>query len=212
MLGRARLATEQAVSVVLDVGANEGLFARRLRTDGYRGRIVSFEPLSHAFALLALASANDTNWECLELALGRSAGRKSLNVAENWASSSFLPMEQSLQKAEPRFAYIGMQDSTVAALDDLAGDLLQPDDRVYLKLDVQGFELEVLRGAEQTLDRVVALDVELSQTELYTGAPLMGDVVGHLADRGFELVGTEPAYRHPKTRETLQLDGVFVRT
>jgi hypothetical protein len=76
---------------------------------------------------------------------------------------------------------------------------------------VQGFELEVLLGAEATLEHVVVLDVELSQTQLYEGAPLMDEVVAYLAERDYVLLGTEPAYVHPRTGETVQLNGLFVR-
>jgi len=211
MLGRAELIAERAIDAVVDVGANEGLFARRLRDEGFTGRIVSFEPLSSAFVLLALASAPDPKWECLRLALGATTGEATLNVAGNLASSSFLPMDRELTEAEPRLAYVGREECSLSTLDILAPDLFQPEDRLYLKLDVQGFELEVLRGAEATLEHVVVLDVELSQTQLYEGAPLMDEVVAYLAERDYVLLGTEPAYVHPRTGETVQLNGLFVR-
>jgi FkbM family methyltransferase len=211
MLGRAELIAERAIDAVVDVGANEGLFARGLRDEGFTGRIVSFEPLSSAFVLLALASAPDPKWECQRLALGATAGEATLNVAGNLASSSFLPIDRELTEAEPRLAYIGSEECSLSTLDILAPDLFQPEERLYLKLDVQGFELEVLRGAEATLEHVVVLDVELSQTQLYEGAPLMDEVVAYLAERDYVLLGTEPAYVHPRTGETVQLNGLFVR-
>ena len=211
MLGRGELIAERAIDAVVDVGANEGLFAKRLRDEGFTGRIVSFEPLSSAFVLLALASASDPKWECLRLALGATTGEATLNVAGNLASSSFLPMDRELTEAEPRLAYVGKEECSLSTLDILAPDLFQPEERLYLKLDVQGFELEVLRGAEATLEHVVVLDVELSQTQLYEGAPLMDEVVAYLAERDYVLLGTEPAYVHPRTGETVQLDGLFVR-
>ena len=211
MLGRAELIAERAIDAVVDVGANEGLFARRLRDEGFTGRIVSFEPLSSAFVLLALASAPDPKWECLRLGLGATTGAATLNVAGNLASSSFLPMERELTEADPRLAYIGREECSLSTLDILASGLFQPEERLYLKLDVQGFELEVLRGAEATLEHVLVLDVELSQTQLYEGAPLIDEVVAYLAERDYVLLGTEPAYVHPRTGETVQLNGLFVR-
>jgi len=169
------------------------------------------EPLSSAFVLLASASATDPSWECLHLALGVTSGEATLNVAGNLASSSFLAMDTGLPEADPRLAYIGKEECSVSTLDALAPDLFEPKERLYLKLDVQGFELEVLRGAEATLDRVFALDVELSQTLLYEGAPLMDEVVAYLGDRDYVLLGTEPAYIHPRTGETLQVNGLFAR-
>jgi len=211
MLSRTQLIAEQGIDTVLDVGANEGRFARRLRDEGFTGRIVSFEPLSSAFALLASASAADPKWECLRLALGATTGKATLNVAGNLASSSFLPMDSGLSQMDPRLAYTGTEECSLSTLDVLAADLFQQEERLYLKLDVQGFELEVLRGADVTLDRVHAFDVELSLTQLYEGAPLMDEVVAYLAERDYALLRTEPAYVHPRTHEPLQVDGLFVR-
>jgi FkbM family methyltransferase len=205
---RSRLA---GIDLVLDVGANEGSFGRALRNEGYAGRIVSFEPLSLAYAKLERSAEADPAWQCMRVALGAQSGRAVLNVAGNWASSSFLPMKRRLRRADPRFAYVETEEVDVAALDDLRPRFVEPNDRLYVKLDVQGFELEVLRGAEETLVQADALDVELSLTRLYDGAPLMDDVVDYIGARGFSLIETEPTFIHPKKRKTLQVDGLFVR-
>jgi FkbM family methyltransferase len=197
------------IDVVLDVGANEGLFGQYLRGAGYRGRIVSFEPLSDAFAKLETASTGDPKWECVLTALGAFRGHATLNVAANWASSSLLPMEPRHRAAEPRSAYVSKEECSVVPLDDLLPELLRPTERVYLKLDVQGSELDVLRGAELTLAQTDVLDVELSLVPLYTGAPLFGDVVGHLDAREFGLVAIEPAFLDAATGMILQVNGLF---
>lgn len=208
---RIELIRRYRIDVALDVGANEGLFGQYLRGAGYRGRIVSFEPLSGAFAKLEVASARDPKWECVPTALGAFQGQATLNVAANWASSSLLPMEPRHSAAEPRTAYVGKEECSVVPLDDLLPKLLRPTERVYLKLDVQGSELDVLRGAERTLAQTDALDVELSLVPLYTGAPLFGDVVGNLDARGFGLVAIEPAFLDSATGVILQVNGLFAR-
>lgn len=209
---RVQLARERGVDVVLDVGANEGLFALGLRAAGYDGRLVSFEPLSDAFAKLEAASAGDSRWECLRLALGARSGTATLNVAANWASSSFLPADPRLPAIEPRTAYVGTEESAVATLDDLRARVLRPGERAYLKADVQGLELDVLRGAEEALEQVDVIDVELSLVPLYERAPLLGDVVRHLDERSFGLLALEPAFSDPATGAILQVDGLFART
>jgi FkbM family methyltransferase len=208
---RTGLMHECGVSVGLDVGANEGLFALRLRAAGYTGRIVSFEPLSEMFAKLDAASADDPLWECMHVALGSRAGRTRLNVAGNWLSSSLLPMNPRHRLAAPRSAYVGMQEVEISTLDNLSTRFLRADDRAYLKLDVQGSELDVLEGAERTLRQVEVLDVELSVLPLYDGAPLLSEVVAYLDDRRFRLVAIEPGFRHPETNAILQLEGLFAR-
>jgi FkbM family methyltransferase len=208
---RTDLIHRYRIDVVLDVGANEGLFGRYLRTAGYRDRIVSFEPLSNAFIKLEAASLGDPKWECLPIALGAFRGRATLNVAGNWASSSLLPMESRHRVVEPRSAYISTEECSVVPLDDLVPKLLGPTERVYLKLDVQGSELDALRGAERTLAQTEVLDVELSLVQLYTGAPLFGDVVSYLDLRGFGLIAIEPAFLDSATGVILQVNGLFAR-
>lgn len=80
-----------------------------------------------------------------------------------------------------------------------------------MKLDVQGFELEVLRGAVRTLEQIEVLEAELSLVPLYDGAPLFGDVVRYLDERNFGLLGREPGFADPRTGALLQVDGLLAR-
>jgi FkbM family methyltransferase len=208
---RLQIIQDRNVQVLLDVGANEGLFARRLRANGYRGRIVSFEPLSAMFAKLEAAAADDPNWICVNVALGAKPDRLQLNRAGNWASSSLLAMNPRHSQAEPRSAYVGTEECEVARLDDLRAEFLEPGEPVYLKLDVQGYELEVLRGAVRTLEQVGVMEAELSLVALYDGAPLFGEVVSYLDEHGFALLGLEPGFADSRTGALLQVDGLFAR-
>jgi FkbM family methyltransferase len=208
---RARLLTWKGIDAVVDVGANAGQFGARIRAAGYQGRIVSFEPLSQAFDALTLIAATDSRWDCHKLALGARAGREQLNVSGDLEASSVLQMEDRHVRHCPASAYVGVQEVEMAALDGLSSSLLQNGERIYLKLDVQGYELEVLRGSEDLLCRVELVEAELSLVPLYRGGPLYRDVIDHLDQRGFRLISVEGITEEPDTGHMLQVDAVFAK-
>jgi FkbM family methyltransferase len=182
------------------------------RAASARRRIVSFEPLSAAHAQLAAQAAKDPDWECRRLALGSEPGTAEINVAGNSWSSSLLEMGERHRRSAPESEYVDTEKVEVARLDDVWSELVADGDRAWLKLDVQGFELEALRGAEASLPQIAGIQAELSLVLLYEGAPLYRDVIDHLDERGFRLAGFEQGFEDLDTGETLQVDGVFVRS
>jgi FkbM family methyltransferase len=210
-LARAELLRAHGIDLVVDVGANSGVLAAGLRSQGYSGRIVSFEPSSAAFAELAAASVADPEWTARRLALGATAGEVTLNVAGNSSSSSLLPMTSLHVESAPESAYVATETVELATLDSLREELVRPGDRVYLKLDVQGFELEVIKGAADVLPQVQVVDTELSLVPLYEGAPRLQEVVDVLAGHGFVLRSLSPVFVDPETGRLLQVDGLFTR-
>jgi FkbM family methyltransferase len=208
---RARLLGWKDIDAVVDVGANAGQFGTRIRAAGYRRRIVSFEPLSAAFEDLMATAATDSRWDCHKLALGARAGRETLNVSGDLEASSVLPMEERHVRHCPPSAYVGVETIEMATLDGVSASVLQNDERLYLKLDVQGYELEVLHGSEEVLGRVELVEAEVSLVPLYGGGPLYRDVVDHLDQRGFRLISMEGITEEPETGHMLQLDAVFAR-
>ena len=200
------------VDVVLDVGANSGQYATDLRRFGYTGRILSFEPVKACFDQLLAASANDHEWTAHKTALGATAGSSTINVAaNNGASSSMLPMLESLVKVAPNTQYLRQETVTVATVDQIAADHVKPDARIFLKLDVQGFEREVIQGAKDTLPSVVGVQIEISFVPLYRGGMLYTEVFDWVASQGLSLMAIEPMFTDPSTGQLLQADGVFVR-
>jgi FkbM family methyltransferase len=206
-----RLLAEHRVELALDVGANDGAYARALRAAGYRGRICSFEPLSEAFQRLQSAAAADPRWECRPLALGPAPAVAELNVAGNSSSSSLLAMTERHLRGAPESAFVDTETVEVAPLDSLRGTLWRPGERLFLKLDVQGYELSVLEGARATLGDVRVLQVELSLVPLYEGQALMPELADRLRRAGFVLVALDSVFTDPRTAELLQLDGLFAR-
>jgi FkbM family methyltransferase len=195
---------DQGIDLAVDAGANEGQWARGLREGGYRGAIVSFEPLSSAYARLSAAAAGDAGWSVRRVALSDGDGEAELHVAGNeGASSSLLAM----RPAHETFArYVGTERVPLARLDDVE---LPAGERLLLKLDVQGAERAVLAGAGRTLERVRVVECELSFVELYEGQALFEELVALLG--GFDLWGLRPALADPVSGRLLQADGLFVR-
>ncbi len=208
---RGRLLQELAIDLVVDVGGNQGQYAAQLRTSGYRGRIVSFEPLAEAFSILAVRAAADLLWDVRRVALGELDGKLALNVAANSASSSLLPMLDRHLEAAPYSHYVRTEECPVVRLDSIAEEILGTARRVFLKLDVQGYEMSVLRGATATLSRVAVVESELSLVPLYAGQALLPEVVTFLQEAGFELVFLERGFVDQRTGHILQMDGVFLR-
>jgi hypothetical protein len=126
-------------------------------------------------------------------------------------SSSLLTLGDGYVEASPGIRSVREESVPVARLDTLRGRLFPESARLFVKLDVQGFELEVLKGAESTLHQAVGLECELSLAPIYEDQTLVSDVIRFLADRGFHLRALEPVFVHRATGELLQVDGLFTR-
>jgi FkbM family methyltransferase len=198
------------IDVVLDVGANTGQYGERLRKLGYRGRIVSYEPMAEAFALLAATAARDASWSAAHIGLGDEDTTSVINVAANSVSSSVLPMSDDLVRMEPTTRAVREETITVRRLDSVIDDHCDPGARPFLKLDVQGFEARVLDGAAASLDRVIGLQVEMAVEPLYVGQVPMLELLGRLDAAGFRLTWIEPGFHTPEGR-MLECDGIFFR-
>jgi FkbM family methyltransferase len=201
------------VNVVLDVGANSGQYAGGLRAGGFTGRIVSFEPLAAPFSLLERSASTDPLWECRRCALGDADGTISINVAGNSGeSSSVLPMLKTHQEAFPPANYIGTEDVPLHRLDSVAAEILRPTDTAFLKIDVQGFEKQVLAGGNSTVsDRCVGMQLELSFLPLYEGGMLIREALDLAYSLGFTLTGLRPCFTDMRNGRMLQADGTFFR-
>ncbi len=212
MMARRLVVVEsEGVDLVLDVGANRGQWGAGIRAAGFDGPIVSLEPLAEPFTELVKQSGADADWSCRRLALGEETGTAAINVAGNLVSSSMLPMTERHVSGAPGSATVGTEEISIARLDEVAGDLLGESENVYLKLDVQGYELHALRGSEGTLPRIRAIETELSLVELYEGQPLLPEVYEDLRARGYDCVGLEPGFIHRESGYMLQVDGLFLR-
>lgn len=200
------------IDTVIDVGANDGGYGRGLRQGGYKGQILSFEPLPEAHPKLLATADKDPNWFIADRqAIGNMDGKIEINVAGNSTSSSILPMNTTHSDAAPQSKYIGVVPVPISRLDSVKHAALDGARSILLKVDTQGYEMQVLQGAEELLSRVAGLQLELSRTPLYEGQALFLDIIEWLAQRGFSLWSVVPGFTDPRTGRMLQMDGVFYK-
>jgi len=206
---RALLMTTLGIDLVVDVGANGGQFALEIRHAGYGGRIISVEPLAAPFRELSRLAAADQRWTAIQAAVGPRAGAATIHVAGNaGASSSFLPMLELHARAAPGARYVGEELVDVTTLDELTQAHIGGRDTILTKIDVQGYELQVLAGGPVTLGRSSLVQLEMSLLALYEGGPPFQEVLTFMGQHGFQLIGIEPGFAD-RTGILLQADGIF---
>jgi FkbM family methyltransferase len=211
LVRRQQLLQTYEINLVIDVGANSGQYVRELRKMGYRGKIVSFEPLYLAYVELKRRAADDPLWLTYNFALGDKRETAFINIAGNSYSSSIRAMLPSHLAAAPESRYIGQEEIFIEQLDSWFSELSPSGANILLKIDTQGFEANVLRGAESSLDYIDTIQLELSLIPLYDGEVLIEDMLKMLRGQGYRIVSLEPGFADPKTGELLQVDGILHR-
>jgi FkbM family methyltransferase len=206
----ARMLDRRGIDTVLDVGANVGQFARMVRGAGFDGDILSFEPLSDAYRRLTRRSSGDPRWQAFNAAVGSEPGRSTIHISANSYSSSLLEMTSAHLDAAPGSEFIGSEDVDVTTVADIIEEHELDPSRLFIKVDTQGFEKAVMAGAGATIDKVAAVQLELSFVELYEGQELFDEGVATMNDHGLELWTLDPGISDAEGR-LLQIDGLFVR-
>lgn len=208
---RLKLWNKYDVQLILDVGANVGQYGSQIRSIGYKHKIISFEPYLNAFTSLTKKTNKDGKWEALNIALGDFDRQETLHISKNSASSSLKKINDVHLKAEPNTLTIGTEEVVVRKLDSIYSDLNPNDENVFLKIDAQGFEKNILQGAEKSLPNIKGLQLELSIVELYEGEALFQEMLDFCTERGFTLHSIEPNFWDFKTGRLYQFDGIFYR-
>jgi FkbM family methyltransferase len=204
------------INCVLDVGAHTGDFGLELRRLGYSGRIESFEPVAETFATLAKCCAGDGQWHAHRFALGRQDGMAEIHVTGGSTFSSFLrPSPYGVEQFGEKLQGGHTEKVEVRRLEEVFDQLVAGVDRprVFLKIDTQGHDREVIEGAGSALGRICALQTELSVKPIYQGmSTSFAESVAYLQGLGFELTGLFPVTwdRHDRLR-VIELDCVMCR-
>jgi len=208
----AGLLEKYEVNCVFDVGANAGQYGRRLRQLGYTGRIVSFEPTEEAFGKLEKAAKDDPEWWVFPFALGREEATQSMHVG--WATmNSLLGASDYGKERYRRFAKDRTEEIEIRRLDSVMDKALAglTDPRPYLKMDTQGYDLEVFAGAGDRIEEFVGLQSEVAVLRLYEGSPGMSEAIAAYEDSGFGITGMYPVTREDTTGRVVEFDCVMMR-
>jgi FkbM family methyltransferase len=200
------------IDLVLDIGANIGNYGEFIRSTGYKGIIISFEPLSNAHQTLVLKAKGDRNWQIAPpMALGDKEDLVEINISGNSSSSSLLNMLPSHVETAPESKYIGKEKVAVKRLDAIDDINIKRSNHIYLKIDTQGYEMLVLLGANGIMDKIVGIQIEMSIIPLYDGQALYQELLTWLEKQGFEIWDIEPVLYDDKSGRMLQFDGIFYR-
>lgn len=208
---RWRFLASYPVKSILDVGANEGQFAALAREILPEVEIHSFEPLQEPLQRLHERSPALSPHRIFPFALGREASSQTMFRNESSPSSSFLEMQVLHREELPHTKGVEEERVVVRRLDDIVTEqeLAGP---FFLKIDVQGFELEVLLGGNDTLQNTLAIVLEVSVRDLYEGAPTFDELYRHLQSQGFVYRGNIDQWRSQDTGLVLQCDCLFERS
>jgi len=201
------------IDCVIDVGANSGQYGTFLRKIGFKGHIVSFEPVKAVFVALESATKGDDKWICYNLALGDTNEDKSINVYRSTVWSSFLDANafskniwQSLETAAPEIVKVVRLDDIFAELVSRTGCL-----HYFLKMDTQGYDKNVFNGSLESLTSIQALQSELSLIHVYSGMASAYDVLDEFHSRNFYISGMYPINREASSLAVIEYDCVLVK-
>jgi len=202
------------INCVLDIGANRGQYGLMLRSLGYSGYIVSFEPVRESFQGLRAIARRDPKWTAHQWALGAQATHAPIHVTRGADFSSVLtPTQYSIERFGASAPVEHVEQVEVRRLDAILRDVIAHVDcpRLFLKTDTQGYDLAVFAGAAGVIDRVLGLQSEIAAVPLYEGAPTMIEALQTFQSEGFELSGLSAVSRDPDTARVLEYDCLMVR-
>ena len=212
------LLAELGIDCVIDVGANDGDFAAMVRGAGWTGPVASFEPQSGCVEALKRLAADDPAWRIFGMALSDHDGLASLSLR---SASQLTSMNEprlasraaSSERVRDHLDVVGTEEIVVRRLDSIFDEVsATPVHRAYLKIDTQGHDELVLVGAGGVLDRVMAIQLELTRDPLYEGTSSYLSLIQRLERLGFGLSALFPVLVDPENHTLLEFDGVFVRS
>jgi FkbM family methyltransferase len=201
---------DAGVRTVIDVGAHTGEFSSAVRAVVPDVQLYAFEPLPDCCGELRRKLGRNGSLHVFQVALGEEAGQVQFWRSSFSKSSSVLPMSSLHQTAFPWSAESRPITVQQLRLDDCAAEM-ELVSKTLLKIDVQGYEDRVLRGATQVLKRVHYVLVEVSLGPLYEEQAQFHTIYDFLVRSGFSYTGNLEQLTSPLDGTILQVDALFAR-
>jgi FkbM family methyltransferase len=206
----AKICNSMEVLTVFDVGANVGQFSKDIRRHSFKAKIYSFEPVQETFIKLVSNFRNDSEWRGIKKGVGRYTGTLEINLSANAGlSTSFMEMGEQHLIDFPDSRYIGTETVEVTTIDAQISDLKIQPSKLAVKIDVQGFELEVLWGMTTYIRDIRCLLIEASLVPLYLGEPTLSEIIAFLESHNHRVVDVFRGVQS-RTGQLLQVDLISV--
>jgi FkbM family methyltransferase len=182
------------IDCVLDVGAHYGEFGKLLRDLRFNGHILSFEPVSASFQRLKSAAQGDPKWRIFPFALGSADTESQIHLYRSSDFNSLLEPSGASRQFEGCTDQLGIETIVVRRLDSVydtcTEGMVSP--RVYLKMDTQGYDLEVFRGAAGVHEKILAMQSELPGVSSYANQPQLCEALTYYWQSGYRPTGFFP--------------------
>lgn len=198
------------VNTLIDVGASMGDFISQMKTAKQDLIVYAFEPIPSVYNQLAERFRSDPNCTCYNFAIGDQDGTVQFHVNDYTYSSSILPMTSAHKDEFPYTKNVSVINCEARRLDSLlnVSNLQKP---LFIKIDVQGYEMQVINGSKDLLLGADYVLIEVSFAELYEGQPLFDEINSHLNQLGLFYSGNVEQLISKSNGKILQADALYCR-
>jgi FkbM family methyltransferase len=201
---KKKLINDLFIDLLIDGGANEGQYVEEMRDLGFTGKIISIEPLQEQFNKLKRKANLCTSWTCLNYALSDNEGCSSIFANNISQVSSLLPATGIATTTDWKTKET--QAVELIKLSSIIANYAPRAERIYLKLDIQGSEKAALDGLEEYIDKIAAIELEVSTLPLYEGETLAPEMLAFLSLKGFSIFSIEPLVVDHISGKVLQIE------
>ena len=198
------------IDYVLDIGANEGQFAEQIRKYGFKKDILSYEPMKNAYKKLSKKSENSNNWKIYNNGFGNKEEQQTLNISKNSVSSSILNLHKKSLIYEPNSKYISKETINLITLDRVLTENRFKKKNIFVKIDTQGYEKNILIGASKVLKKIKGIMLEVSVVPIYKGEKNFIEMIKFMEKKGFYVWAIERGFSNKNTARVFQLDIIFI--